>query len=388
MINTQMQNEIEVFSTDRNVIAKVLKVNQENIVACGERLRQGKLVAFPTETVYGLGADATNEEAVLSIFEAKGRPLTDPVIVHIASDDMIDRIALPGKERDLLRFIGSKLWPGPLTIISPCNTDYIPLLVGSNTGTVGMRWPDNVIAQNLIKSADRPIAAPSANRFMHVSPTQFNHVFFDLYDKDIHILEGEQTVFGVESTVVRILLNQEGQLEVIILRPGSMELGQIQSALDSSDQYRQIKVKLQKKNTFATEEEASVAPGQLLKHYSPNVECKMVTQLLFGVDPDRTVSNLDLGSTAVIDFGGMVSGLKDRAAHYVDLSHNGDFKEAAFNLYLRLRECEIIDNISMILIAYKEDGYTEGSLGSTLFDKIFRSAAGATLYFKDGVLFN
>ena len=171
--------------------ALLLDPSVENLELCGQRIREGKLVSFPTETVYGLGADATNQDAVLSIFEAKGRPLTDPVIVHIAEEEMLDRILLDSPERELIKYLGSRLWPGPLTLIGPCDTNYIPSLVGSNTGTVGVRIPDNAIAIELIKAAKTPIAAPSANRFMHVSPTKYSHVFYDLYDKDIAILKGE-----------------------------------------------------------------------------------------------------------------------------------------------------------------------------------------------------
>jgi tRNA threonylcarbamoyl adenosine modification protein (Sua5/YciO/YrdC/YwlC family) len=184
-----MEEELN-FEKKHETVAVLLDPNEQNMLLCGERIRQGKLVSFPTETVYGLGADATNEEAVLSIFEAKGRPLTDPVIVHIADEAKVDRILLDTPERALIKYLGSKLWPGPLTMIGPCDTSYIPSLVGSNTGTVGVRWPNNPIAQELILKADRPIAAPSANRFMHVSPTKYSHVFYDLYDKDVAIIKG------------------------------------------------------------------------------------------------------------------------------------------------------------------------------------------------------
>lgn len=137
-----MEEELS-FEKTKEVVAQILEPTEENLMTCGQRIRDGKLVSFPTETVYGLGADATNKKAVLSIFEAKGRPLTDPVIVHIADETTIDKILLDTPERRLIKYIGSKLWPGPLTMIGPCNTKYIPSIVGSNTGTVGVRWPNN-----------------------------------------------------------------------------------------------------------------------------------------------------------------------------------------------------------------------------------------------------
>lgn len=273
------------FEKTNEIVAQLLDPKEENMLHCGERIRQGKLVSFPTETVYGLGADATNEKAVLSIFEAKGRPLTDPVIVHIADEDKIDKILLDTPERKLIKYIGSKLWPGPLTMIGPCDTDYIPSLVGSNTGTVGVRWPNNPIAQELILKADRPIAAPSANRFMHVSPTKYSHVFYDLYDKDVAILKGGQTNLGVESTVVRVLENTSPDaphpLKLLILRPGTLEAAELQAALDESEEYSKVELSIKQKNESVEEHDTSTAPGQLLKHYSPNVDCKLLLKKEF-----------------------------------------------------------------------------------------------------------
>ena len=140
------QQEEEIHETERNIVAKLLPITEESIRECGERISSGKLVAFPTETVYGLGADASNEKAVRSIFEAKGRPFTDPVIVHIATWELFDRVILDSPEKELIKYLGSKLWPGPLTLIGPCNTDFIPAIVGSNTGSVGVRWPRNETA--------------------------------------------------------------------------------------------------------------------------------------------------------------------------------------------------------------------------------------------------
>lgn len=253
------------FEKKNPVIAELLDPTAENMARCGERIREGKLVSFPTETVYGLGADATNEKAVLSIFEAKARPLTDPVIVHIATEEKVDRILLDTEERKLIKYLGSKLWPGPLTMIGPQNMDYIPSLVGSNTGTVGVRWPKNPIAQELIIKADRPIAAPSANKFMHVSPTKYSHVFYDLYDQDIAILKGGQTNLGVESTVARVMKDNspsaKHSLKVLILRPGTLEAPEIRKALDESEEYSQVDLQIKKKNKSVEEDEATAAPG-------------------------------------------------------------------------------------------------------------------------------
>lgn len=375
------------FNKENEVIAKIHKITNESLLHCGERIREGKLVAFPTETVYGLGADATNAKAVLSIFEAKGRPLTDPVIVHIANKEMIDRILLDTEERKLIHYIGSKLWPGPLTLIGPCDTEFIPAIVGSNTGTVGVRWPDNEIAQQLILAAERPIAAPSANRFMHVSPTKFSHVFYDLYDKDVAILEGEQTVLGVESTVCRIMTGEDGELKAMILRPGTLEAKEIRAVLDESEEYKNVQIEIKKKKVSVEETENSVAPGQLLKHYSPNVDCKLLVTDANLAEFKMEKKEIEWNKIALIDFNRSSSHLEKDVRLYKDLSDRGDYKEALHNLYLYLRECEIFKGVELILVHYSDEGYNEGEYGFTLFDKVFRSASGEMLLLKDGDIF-
>ena len=394
MENTQNNDKNTNTTTQKEVKAKLVQPSKEALSVCGERIRAGKLVSFPTETVYGLGADATSEKAVLSIFEAKGRPLTDPVIVHIASHEMVDRILLDTKERALIKYLGSKLWPGPLTLIGPCNTDYIPPLVGSNTGTVGVRWPDNEIAQKLILASERPIAAPSANRFMHVSPTQASHVFYDLYDQDIHIIEAEQTDLGVESTVCRIMRSEADseKLEAVILRPGTLEASEIREALRASPEFGSVQLRMKKKKHTVKEGKNACGPGQLLKHYSPNVDCKMILKVpedesdLEGFK-EISADEVDFSKTALIDFGGVFGDFEQKVRVYKDLSESGDYKEALYNLYLTLRECEIFDGVELILVAYCDDGYKEGELGATLFDKIFRSASGVEVFSREKKLY-
>lgn len=369
------------FNKEREVKAKLVEFTAEDLKVCGERIREGKLVSFPTETVYGLGADATNEAAVLSIFTAKGRPLTDPVIVHIATAEMVDKILLDTPERKLIKYIGNHCWPGPLTLIGPCDTEYIPPMVGSGTGTVGVRWPDHKIAQELIKAAERPIAAPSANRFMHVSPTKFSHVFYDLYDKDIHIIKGEQTNLGVESTVCRVM-EEEGKLKAVILRPGTLEANVIRAVLDKSEEYKGVEIEIKKKKHHIEEDQHACAPGQLLKHYSPLVECKLLVDK-GSRTTGTTKVEVEWSKIAVIDFGAKYDKLKGKVGLYKDLSDKGDYKEALHNLYLSLRECEVFEGVELILVNYMEEGYSAGEYGATLFDKIFRSASGEEYFYGD-----
>ena len=173
-------------------------------------LRAGNLVAFPTETVYGLGADAFNDEAVRSVFAAKGRPWTDPLIVHVCSVDQALSLIDQKQENatnilDLFQVLATQFWPGPLTIVVKANLDIIPSLITAETGFVGLRMPSNPIALELIRESKLPIAAPSANKFGHVSPSKAEHVYNDFHkDSEVTILDGGPCSFGIESTVLKI----------------------------------------------------------------------------------------------------------------------------------------------------------------------------------------
>lgn len=149
----------------------------------GELIRSGKLVSFPTETVYGLGANALDEEAVKSIFATKKRPLSDPVIVHIdKKEEGLQFVDITPGVKEVYNFLADSFWPGPLTMILKANFNIIPRVVTAQTDFVGIRLPQHDVARKLIRVAQRPIAAPSANLFAHVSPTSAVHVFNDFYD--------------------------------------------------------------------------------------------------------------------------------------------------------------------------------------------------------------
>ncbi|MFH1087783.1 MAG: L-threonylcarbamoyladenylate synthase, partial [Chloroflexota bacterium] len=195
-------------------MTKVLKGSAEAVKLAAEVIRRGGLVAFPTETVYGLGADATNEQAVARIFAAKGRPPDDPVIVHIASRDMLPVVAREIPETAYLLI--DRFWPGPLTIVL-AKTDRIPDIVTAGLPTVAVRMPENEIALALIRAAGIPIAAPSANSFGHPSPTCAAHVMDDLAGKIDLVFDGGSTRVGVESTVLDLTVAPPA-----ILRPGGV----------------------------------------------------------------------------------------------------------------------------------------------------------------------
>ncbi len=243
-------------------------------------LRSGGLVAFPTETVYGLGADATNSEAVRKIFEAKGRPQTNPLIVHCESVDRIRRECVTAWPDDA-RKLAEAFWPGPFTMILP-KSDRIPRETTAGMAFVGVRIPANAVARALIAAADRPIAAPSANRSNQLSPTRAEHVANDLGDRIGLILDAGPCSAGVESTVLDI----SGSVP-IVLRPGPIRAEEISAVLDKP---------VHSSDDVISEERARVAPGQSRLHYSPRKPLRIVP---YGeIDDNPSVACLVLGETA------------------------------------------------------------------------------------------
>lgn len=223
-------------------------------------IRAGEVVVFPTETVYGLGADALQPRAVERIFVAKGRPLSDPLIVHIADEDALRELAatLPEHVEELAR----AFWPGPLTLIVP-RSARVPSLVTAGLETVAVRMPRHPVALALIRAVGSPIAAPSANRFMHVSPTTAQHAFADLNGRVPLILDGGPCEVGVESTVLDLCADVP-----TILRPGGVSLEELQTVLPN---VRVATRHIPVPDDAQAGERAQKAPGQLLTHYAPAV---------------------------------------------------------------------------------------------------------------------
>ncbi|MEO8052453.1 MAG: L-threonylcarbamoyladenylate synthase [Acidobacteriota bacterium] len=218
-----------------------------------ERIRAGELVAFPTETVYGLGANALDAAAVARIYELKGRPATSPLIVHVASVDMARTLVTewpPEAER-----LANLYWPGPLTLVLPKRPS-IPDIVTARLSTVGVRVPNHPLALALIREADVPLAAPSANRFMGLSPTTAEHVR-EAFGDAVAVLDGGPCQVGIESTVVSIASGK-----ITLLRPGMLSIEDVEWAGDPAP------------------DAAHPAPGMHPRHYSPR------TPLILSSDPD------------------------------------------------------------------------------------------------------
>jgi L-threonylcarbamoyladenylate synthase len=217
------------------------------------KLRQGELVVFPTETVYGLGADALQPAALEKIFIAKGRPLSDPLIVHIA--EFADLEELTSSLPEDARRLAQAFWPGPLTLILP-RGPRVPHIVTAGMETVAVRMPRHPVARALISALGSPVAAPSANRFMHVSPTTAQHARADLGGRVPLILDGGPCMVGVESTILDLSADVP-----VILRPGGVSLEVLRAVLPD--------VRPPVKREAPGEELAQKAPGQLAMHYAP-----------------------------------------------------------------------------------------------------------------------
>lgn len=228
-----------------------------------EVLRKGGLVAFATETVYGLGADATNPEAVARIFEAKGRPANNPLIVHVNWLRMAESCVTEWP--DTARLLAHEFWPGPLTLILP-RSGLIPDIVTAGQGTVGLRMPAPDVARQLIDELGRPIAAPSANRSTCVSPTLATHVLDDLEGKVDLILDSGQTEVGLESTVLDLTTRQPR-----VLRPGPISAFEIQHVLGGLHVHQEFR------EAAVSESGAFASPGQMAVHYAPRARTVRVS---------------------------------------------------------------------------------------------------------------
>ncbi len=233
-----------------NIPTEILEPTDENLSYCASLLRDGELVAFPTETVYGLGANALKAESVKKIYQAKGRPSDNPLIVHIASESDVDKLALtvPDKAREVIR----KFMPGPVTVVLP-KREIVPNEVTGGLNTVAIRMPDNAIALELIRRSGCPVCAPSANTSTRPSPTSAHHVFSDLGGKIKAILNGGECRVGVESTVIDFCSDKPR-----LLRAGGMAVEKLAEVIGEIEVVKNSKVAL--------------CPGMKYKHYSPTAE--------------------------------------------------------------------------------------------------------------------
>lgn len=308
------------------------KVGKDTVTA-GNSVKNGGLVIFPTETVYGLGANALDKEAVKKIFEAKERPTYDPLIVHIPSLKYIDMVVSDFPEK--AKKLAEKFWPGPLTMILPKNPQ-IPNLVTSNLNSVGVRIPSHKIALEFLEKAQVPVAGPSANKFGYISPTNSSHLS-DLESSVDYILEGGECNIGLESTIISLMNTPT------ILRKGYIGKSEIEEVIGK------VEVKI---NSSSKPE----APGMLEKHYAPKTKMEIYS-------PSKSYS----GDIAFLAFGDNTPDINFKEV--LNLSESGSFSEAAENLYNYMRKLDN-GNFELILASY----LPEDSVGSAINDKLKRAS--------------
>ena len=306
-------------------------IDQKAIEDAAALLRAGQLCAFPTETVYGLGADATNPDAVLSIYETKGRPRFNPLIVHCADLAMAERLAIFSP---LARRLAEAFWPGPLSLVLPLRPGHgLADIATAGLDTVALRMPDHPVALALLRAADRPLAAPSANPSGKLSPTTAEQVRKG-FGGAVPVLDGGPCKSGVESTILAIDGNR-----IVQLRAGALARNEIEKRLGLPIEQ-------------AADGAAISAPGMLLSHYAPNARMRLDTMPMPG--------------EAYLAFGA----LAPHNSLVRNLSESGDLHEAARNLFSMLHELDAT-GAQMIAVA----PIPETGLGEAINDRLRRAAA-------------
>jgi L-threonylcarbamoyladenylate synthase len=321
----------------------VTRVSRADAAAVGDavhRLNAGGLVAFPTETVYGLGADATNGQAIARLYEAKGRPAFNPLIAHVTDGAAAQALARFSADAERL---AAAFWPGPLTLVLP-KAPGCPVadLATAGLDSIAVRVPKHDIAQKLLAAFGRPIVAPSANRSGHVSPTTAAHVLADLRGRIDLIVDGGATEVGLESTIV-------GCLDApTLLRPGGLPRQEIERVLGQP---------LVDPPASSVDTDALLAPGMLTSHYAPRTRLRL--------DADRVESD-----EALLAFGPKHIEGADNAKTALNLSEHGDLIEAAANLFSHLRALDAAGATAIAAMPVPHRG-----LGEAINDRLRRAAA-------------
>jgi L-threonylcarbamoyladenylate synthase len=311
-----------------------------DVARAAEILRQGGLVAFPTETVYGLGAHALNPTAVARVFEAKGRPWFDPLIVHIADRSQLATLATDFPP--IAMKLADRFWPGPLSIVVP-KTPEVPDLVTSGLPEVAIRCPDHPVARELLRVSGLPLAGPSANLFGRISPTTAEHVAEQLGDRIDYILDGGPCRVGVESTVVQI--TNDG---VRLLRPGGVPLEEIESLIGP----------VLRPDASAAESKPQAGPGMLPQHYAPRTPL-VIDGNVAELARDRRIGVLAFRTPPAVSV----------TACEV-LSPRGNLREAAAGFFAALRRLDAQQLDLLVAESFAEEG-----LGRALNDRLRRAAA-------------
>ena len=337
-------------------------------------LADGQPVALPTETVYGLAADALRPDAVIQIYEAKERPFFDPLIVHLPSREWLERVTkIPDESRALVEALIARFWPGPLTLVLPRRT-IVPDLVTSGLETVAVRMSAHPVFRAVIEHFGQPLAAPSANRFGRISPTTAEHVQSELDGRIPLIVDGGPTEHGVESTIVKI---EAGELRLLRAGPVTpVELGGVFQSLCAARNYRPTEAEiaafyeglgisfsamLRGESNVAME-----APGQMISHYAPRTPLRLIA-------PGMNVRVFDRANKAPARIGSLAFQSPSTAAEFVCeeiLSPTGDLREAAATLFAKMRR---LDEAGLDMILAEQ--VPEHGLGIAIMDRLRKAAA-------------
>ena len=336
-------------------IIKDINTDIRFIEEAGKVIRNGGTVAFPTETVYGLGANALDDEAVRKIFIAKGRPQDNPLVIHVSTKEISELVKdVP----EVAQKIIDKFWPGPLTVILE-KKDIIPNVTSANLNTIGIRMPNSEIALKLIELAERPIAAPSANISGRPSPTEVERCVEDLNGRVDYIIGGESSDIGVESTIVDCTVNPP-----LVLRPGGITLEMLKEINPEIELDKALKSK-------PNDDFKPKAPGMKYKHYAPNAHLKIIKG-----KNEKTIEIINEIVENYIEKGNDVAILttnenlnKFNNGKVISLGSENDLKEIAKNLFEALRKCDDL-RVQYILC----QGFEENGVGLAIMNRLNKAA--------------
>ena len=396
MMKEEKENQRDILKyqeliKDPKVLSRLYEPTDENINLCADFIKKGGIIGMPTETVYGLAANAFDVDACFKIFEYKGRPLTDPLIVHVCSIEMAKKIIIIDKEIEpLFNLLTKNFWPGPLTIVLKANLDLLSTKILAGKDTVGIRFPIHPIAKKLIEYSGVPIAAPSANKFCHISPVNPYHVFEDFKEFPVKILNGGVSKYSMESTVMKICPEDK---KILLFRLGAVSPDDIKKVLETDDNFKEYRIEsLAQKIKVSTEELKKIheekgkdnsvtinqdAPGQFLKHYSPKLE----TYLYSGDDIKDYLAEINLNDKIVfIDYKEIMKkkymgkkGINEN--NFLELSKEGDANIVMKNFYNYLHEAEKLTEMKYIIIIDLEKYMDENSHKLTLLDRMWKAAS-------------
>lgn len=354
----------------------ILAPTPENIERTAAHLREGGIAAIPTETVYGLAANALDSAACAQVFASKERPTFDPLIVHLAAQQDTSPfetlrksglIAWSFFSTDAIQTIEAlahRFWPGPLTLVLP-KTEAVPDLVTAGLPSVAVRFPSHPVAQALLRATDRPLAAPSANRFGRISPTQAEHVFEELGDRVEWILDGGPCEVGLESTVLQVQTNGE----LTLLRPGKV----------SAEEIVLVAGRSVRAGTARLDAGPQVAPGMLASHYAPRKPLFILPLPVANLSEGHiSAIQKHPGKIGLLALSGNTARLEEELSRRLDgrpvralsLSENGDLAKAAQNLFAVMRELDRDPELSFLVSEPAPEG---SGLAHAIRDRLGRA---------------